>query len=247
MTSGQASHRFQPTRWTLVIGSAGEGEAAKQALAELCEIYWAPAYAFVRRSGYSAEDARDRTQGFFACVLERGFFAEARREKGHFRSYLLGCLRHFLSNARDREQALKRGGRQPHVSLDLEAGERMYQLEPVDDLTPERIYERRWTMAVLEQAMIRVKRKYEDSGRGPLFARLKGALTADEGISYQELAAALRTSEGALRVAVHRLRKDFGAALRETIAETVDRPSEVDDELKYLLEIAGRPSGRPQW
>lgn len=247
MTPGQASRRFRTTRWTLVIGSVGEGEAAKKALAELCEIYWAPAYAFVRRSGYAVEDASDLTQAFFTRVLEKGSFGEARPERGRFRSYLLGCLRHFLSNARDREQAIKRGGGQTHVSLDVEAGERMYQLEPADDLTPERIYERRWMMAVLEQAMTRVERKYEESGRGPLFSRLKGALIADDGISYQELAAALRTSEGALRVAVHRLRKDFGAALRETIAETVDRPGDVDDELRYLLEMAGRPSGRPQW
>ena len=240
MTPEQTDRRFRTTRWTLVANSAGDDEAAKVALAELCEIYWAPAYAFVRRSGFPVEDARDLTQAFFTRMLEKESFGDARRELGRFRSYLLGCLRHFLSNARDAEQTLKRGGRQPHVSLNLDAGERQYQLEPADDLTPERLYERQWTMAVLEEAMTRVGQKYEESGRGQLFARLKPGLTGGDGVSNPDLAATLETSEGALRVALHRLRKEFGAALRATIAETVHSPGDVDAELRYLLETLGR-------
>jgi RNA polymerase sigma-70 factor (ECF subfamily) len=215
------------------------------AFAEFCESYWAPVYAFVRRSGFSAQAAGDMTQAFFANALEKGVYANARPERGRFRSYLLGCLRHFLSNARDWERAASRGGGHPHVPLDVEAGERMYQLEPVDDLTPERIYERRWMMTVLEQAMDRLKRKYDQSGRGPLFEHLKPALTGDEGIAYRQLAAALGATEGVLRVAVHRFCKDFGGALRTTIAETVDA-EEVDDELRYLLELASQPPREPR-
>ena len=239
MNPEQARRRFRTTRWTLVIGSIGDSATARTALSELCEIYWGPVYAFVRRSGLPADQAGDLTQAFFTRVLEKDAFRDARPDRGRFRSYLLGCLRHFLSNARDAEQALKRGGGRHHVSLDGDADD-SYLVEPTDDLTPERIYERRWMMAVLDQAMARVEAKYVESGRGPLFARLKGALTTDEGIPYAELAVSLATSEGALRVAVHRLRRDYGAALRATIAETVDRPSDVDDELRYLLTIVGR-------
>jgi RNA polymerase sigma factor (sigma-70 family) len=246
MNPEHGPRRFRTTRWTLVISSAGDSATAKAALAELCETYWPPAYAFVRRSGFSVDEARDLTQEFFTRAVEKGYFGNARPERGRFRSYLLACVRHFLSNARDARQALKRPGSHSHVPLNVEDGERIYQIEPVDDLTPERIYERRWMAAVLEQAMARVKQKYDGSGRGLLFSQLKGALTADEGIAYPKLAAALGTSEGALRVAVHRLRKDFGAALRATVAETVDGPSQVDDELRYLLEMAARPRGDPQ-
>lgn len=244
MNVEQPPRRFQKTRWTLVVRSMGDGPRAEAALAQLCEIYWGPAYAFVRRSGVPADKSLDLTQAFFVKILEKGYFRDARPDRGRFRSYLLGCLRHFLSNERDAERALRRGGGHRHIRLDAEAGERLYQLEPADEMTPERIFERRWTMAVLDEAMARVARRYAESGRGALFAHLKGTITGDEDLSYRELASTLETTEGALRVAVHRLRKDYGAALRTTIAETVDRPEEVDDEVRYLLEVVGRPGPR---
>jgi RNA polymerase sigma factor (sigma-70 family) len=243
MSVKYAGHRFRTTRWALVMSAAGEGGEASTALSELCEMYWWPAYAFVRRSGFSAEDAQDLTQAFFTRVLEKSYFRDARPDRGRFRSYLLGCLRHFLANARDSERALKRGGSFAHVPLACESGERFYQLEPADTVTPELVYERGWTMAVLAQAMTRVERKYKGVARSLLFQRLKGLLTGDE-VSYPELAEALEMTEGALRIAVHRLRKSYGAALRETIAETVDNPADVDDELRYLLDVVGRPPRR---
>jgi RNA polymerase sigma-70 factor (ECF subfamily) len=194
----------------------------------------------VRRNGFAAEDARDLTQAFFTRVLEKGYFRNARQDRGRFRSYLLACLRHFLSNARDSAQALKRGGGHTHIPLDYEPGERLYLLEPTGGLTPEHIYERRWALAVIAQAMTSLERKYQESARGALFATLKGSVTGDAEVSYAELAAALAMTEGAVRVAVHRLRRDFGAALRQTIAETVGEPAEVDEELRYLLGVVGR-------
>ena len=236
-------NRFRTTRWCLVINAAGDTPEAGTALSELCELYWGPVYAFVRRSGHSVEDARDLTQAFFARVLEKGAFHAARPDRGRFRSYLLGCLRHFLSNSRDATQAIKRGGTYRHVSLEYDSVEHQERVEVADRLTPERIYERQWTTTVLAAAMALVERQYEEAGRGRLFGRIKGALTGDEAVSYTALASDLDTTEGALRVAVHRLRKEFGAALRATIAETVGDPADVDDELRYLLDIVGRTSG----
>ena len=222
-----------------MITAGDRSEDAATALAELCEIYWAPVYAFIRRSGAPAEDARDLTQAFFARVIEKNFIGEARPDRGCFRSYLLACLRHFLSNMRDAHRAVKRGGNRPHISLDLEAGERLLELDRIDELSPDRVYERRWVMTVIDQALARVEQKYVASGRASQFAKLKGSLTGDETRSYAELGTALAMTEGALRVAVHRIRSDFGKALRDTIAETIGNPSDVDDELRYLLDVIG--------
>jgi RNA polymerase sigma factor (sigma-70 family) len=239
MSRERRAHSFRTTRWCLVVSAGRDSEEGATALSELCEIYWGPAHAFVRRNGYPAEDARDLTQAFFARVLEKGYFRNARPDRGRFRSYLLACLRHFLSNARDSELALKRGGAHVHISLECDSGERPYQVDPSDSLTPEHIYERRWAMAVIAQAMTSLEQKYQETARGALFATLKGSVSGDS-VPYAELAAALDTTEGAVRVAVHRLRRDVGAALRRTIAETVGDPTEVDDELRYLLSVVGR-------
>ena len=233
-------HRFATTRWSLVIRAGGGSTEAGRALAELCETYWYPVYAFVRRSGHSTDAAADLTQAFFVRMLEKRYLKDARRDRGRFRSFLLASLSHFLSNERDREQAQKRGGGFRHVPFEPTTGEARYRLEPADDLTPERIYERRWTLTVLDQAMARLSAGYETRDRRELFLRLKPGLSGDGPVSYREVADALGISEGSLRVAAHRLRKEYASALRATIAETVERPEDVDDELRYLLEVVGR-------
>jgi RNA polymerase sigma-70 factor (ECF subfamily) len=159
MPAGRGRHRFATTRWSLVIAAAGASPASSAALAELCDTYWYPAYAFVRRSGHSVDDAADLTQAFFTRMLEKQFLKDARPERGRFRSFLLASLRHFILNERDWKHARKRGGGITHVSLDFGEGEDRYQREPADDLTPERIFERRWTLDVLDQAMARTAAK----------------------------------------------------------------------------------------
>jgi RNA polymerase sigma-70 factor (ECF subfamily) len=225
-----------------VIAAAGLSPASSAALAELCEAYWYPAYAYARRSGYSVDDAADLTQAFFTRMLEKQFLKQARPERGRFRSFLLASLRHFILNERDWKNARKRGGGVALVPLDFGVGEDRYQREPADDLTPDRIFERRWTLDVLDRAMARLAADYVASGRQALFALLKPYLVGDEPGSYAELASVAGSSEGALRVAVHRLRKEFRSTLRHTIAETVERDEDVDDELRYLLRVVARES-----
>ena len=153
--------RFTTTRWSLILAAADpRSSSAHEALSSLCEIYWMPVYAFVRRTGASVEDARDLTQAFFTTVLEKGYFKHAQRERGRFRTFLLTAVAHFLSNQRKADRALKRGGGQVVLSLDVDDGERRYQLEPVDTMTPERLFDRRWALAVLDHAMARLSAQY---------------------------------------------------------------------------------------
>jgi RNA polymerase sigma factor (sigma-70 family) len=240
MSPERGRHRFVTTRWSLVIAAAGVSPRASTALAELCDAYWYPAYAYTRRSGYSVDDAADLTQAFFTRVLEKQFLKEARPERGRFRSFLLVSLRHFISNERDWKNARKRGGNVAHVPIDFGVGEDRYQREPADDLTPERIYERRWTLDVIDRAMGRLSAKYATTGRHALFAMLTPHLIGDEPESYAVLAASAGLTEGTLRQAVHRLRREFRATLRDTIAETVERAEDVADELRYLLRVIAR-------
>ena len=244
MPADRGRRRFATTHWSQVVAAGGGSPDGETALAELCEAYWYPVYAFIRRSGYSVEDGSDLTQAFFTRVLEKQFLKDARPERGRFRSFLLASVRHFLSNERDWRMTHKRGGRQLHVPLDFGAGEERYQLEPADELTPERVYERRWTMAVLGKAMARLSSTYERTGRRELFASLSPHLTGDEPASYREMAEALGTTEVSLRQAVYRLRTRYKTMLRQVIAETVARDEDVDDELRYLLKVVGRPERR---
>ena len=237
MSGERSRHRFATTRWSLVVAAAGVSPASSTALAELCEAYWYPAYAYVRRSGYSTDDASDLTQAFFTRVLEKHFLKDARPERGRFRSFVLASLRHFILNEHDWKHARKRGGDFIHVPLDFGAGEDRYQRELPDALTPELIFERRWTVDLIQRAMARLADKYTATGRQDLFVRLTPHLTGDEPTSYEDLAAATGMSAGALRVAVHRLRKDYRATLRDTIGETVERNEDVDDELRFLLRV----------
>ena len=196
MPEERGRHRFATTHWSQVIAASGVSPAADMALAELCEAYWYPVYAFVRRSGHSVDDASDLTQAFFTRVLEKHYLKDARPERGRFRSFLLASFRHFLSNERDWRMTLKRGGRLSHIPLDFDTGEARYRLEPADDLTPEHVYERRWTLAVLDKAMARLSSKYEQTGRKELFTCLTPHLVGDEPASYRELADAARGQRG---------------------------------------------------
>lgn len=233
--------RFATTRWSLVVAAAdSRSPDAGAALATLCETYWFPVYAFIRRSGRSHEDARDLTQAFFTRVLEKNYFKDAKAERGRFRSFLLSSVRHFLANQHDWDHAQKRGGDHAHISIDADDGDRQYQHEPIEDETPEYIYERGWALAALGSAMGRLASRYEPGSRRDLFERLKPFLTGDEPESYADLGADLKVSEGSLRVAVHRLRRQFATVLREAIAETVDRPDEVEEELRHLLAVVSR-------
>ena len=236
MSDQSGPRGFATTRWTLVL-AAGDRDSpdADTALASLCEAYWPPVYAYIRRSGRDGDAARDLTQAFFAQVLEKNFFGRAQRERGRFRTFLLSSVKNFLTNEWDRGQAAKRGaGRQP-LSLEVDDGERSYQIEIADDVTPEHLYERRWALTVIGAAMARLERRFDEGGKQEMFTRLKPFLTGQGPRSYADLATELAVSEGSLRVAVHRMRHQFAESLRETIAETVESDDEVEEELRYLL------------
>ena len=254
-----------------MVASAGRGRSseAARALAALCESYWFPLYAFVRRSDYSPEDAQDLTQEFFVRLLARNYLADADRERGRFRSFLLGAMKHFLANERRREGTQKRGGGQTTISLDFRSGEDRYrQIEPADNLTPERLYEKRWAMALLDLVLARLREEFRAAGKLDLFDALKPLLAGSgkgdrrgkgdrhllpegpEGCcpqkvpvtfsaSYREIADQLGMTEGAVKVAVHRLRRRYRALLKEEIARTLVEPEALEDELRALLAAVG--------
>jgi RNA polymerase sigma-70 factor (ECF subfamily) len=218
--------------------AAAKGPTSRQALAELCELYWYPVYAFVRRRGHSADDAGDLTQEFFARLLETAGIAGADPARGRFRSYLLGACRHFLANQRDRAAARKRGGGRAALSLDFPDAERRYAAEPADDRTPEQMFDRRWALSLLDSVLANLAAEYAAADQASLFDRLKGSLTG-EGESYAVIAAAVGMTEGAVKVAAHRLRRRYRGRLRAAIAETVATPEDVDSEIRDLFAALG--------
>src|SRR6266545_6921823 len=231
-----ARGHFATTRWSLVLAAGRrKSDRSTEALATLCEIYWYPVYAFIRRQGHDADAARDLTQEFFTRVLEKNYFGDADPSRGRFRAFLLTSIRHFLSNERDRAHALKRGGATPPLSLDVETAEGTYQLEGRDDLTPEKLFDARWAMLLLDRALNRLRRSYEASGKADVFDGLKGFLTGDsQDVPYVEVAQSLDSTEPAVKVAVHRLRRRFREALIEEIAQTVSSPADIDAEIRHL-------------
>jgi RNA polymerase sigma factor (sigma-70 family) len=236
-SAASGAGQFNSTHWSVVL-LAGESQApqADAALEKLCRTYWNPLYSYVRRKGHNAHDAQDLTQEFFARLLEKDYLKLADRERGRFRSFLLKSLQHFLVNEWVRGQAQKRGGGQKMFSLDDEAAERSYQAQPADQLAPESFYDKRWAMTLLERAMERLGTDYADAGKQVLFAQLKGLLlTEGSAESYRHLAGPLGLSEGAVKVAVHRLRQRFRDAIRAEVAQTVASPAEVDEELRCLM------------
>jgi RNA polymerase sigma factor (sigma-70 family) len=229
---------FAATRWSVVLAAArgGDSPPAADALAELCRTYWYPLYAYIRRRGYETHEAEDLTQDFFTRLLAKDYLAGVAREKGKFRSFLLVALKHFLANEWDRAQAQKRGGGKAIIALDALTAENRYRLEPADTLTPERLFEQQWALTVLEQTLDRLQAEFVANGKRELFETLKRFLTGDgQPSSYAEVGAELGMSAGAVKVAVHRLRRRYRQLLRDQIAQTVASPDEIDEEIHYLL------------
>jgi RNA polymerase sigma factor (sigma-70 family) len=234
------SSQFPTTRWTLVV-AAGDPQRkdARSALVSLCENYWYPLYAYLRRRGYAPDQAQDLTQEFFMRVLEGRYLDRADPEKGRFRSFILTSLKFFAADEQDRQRAQKRGGGAV-VSLEFssgESGEERYQREPGHDETPERIFERRWALSMLERVMDRLRDEFVQHGRPENFERMKVFLLGQSEAPYADLAREMNTSEGALKVAIHRLRKRYRELFRQEIADTVADPAEVESELRYLAAV----------
>jgi RNA polymerase sigma factor (sigma-70 family) len=228
---------FATTHWSVVLSAGKDASPAdREALATLCETYWYPLYAYVRRRGYQTHDARDLVQEFFASLLEKDWLRVADPARGRFRCFLLTACNHFLSNRRRHAAAQIRGGRWPALSLDFETAEQRYQFEPAVETTPERLYERRWAMTLLDRALERLRELYTCTGKQAVYHELKSYLgsTAPQA-RYDELAQRLKMSPAAVKVAVHRLRRRCREVLRQEIEQTVERPEDVDDELRALF------------
>ncbi|MCX5671607.1 MAG: sigma-70 family RNA polymerase sigma factor [Planctomycetota bacterium] len=228
---------FATTRWSLVLAAARDSRPdARAALATLCETYWYPLYTYVRRRGYRAEEALDLTQEFFARLLEKESLRVADRARGRFRSFLLASLNHFLANEWDRARSQKRGGGRKAISLDTAAAESRYALEPSAGLAPEKLFDRRWALTLLERVLADLRRECTRDGKERLFDRLKGYLGGEApGASYSHVGAELGMTEGAVKMAVHRLRRQYRRLLRAQIAQTVASPEEIDDEIRQLF------------
>jgi RNA polymerase sigma-70 factor (ECF subfamily) len=241
MADHRPDGRFPTTHWSRIVAAADPGRPdAHAALAELCAAYWFPVYALIRRKGHDPEAALDLTQDYFARLLEKPVLAAADHRKGRFRAFLLTDCVHFLANARDRAARLKRGGDRTFVPIDSGAAEGRYGAEPAHDLTPERLFERTWALTLLAAVFDALRLEFESDGKGAAFEELKVVLEGGPAaVPYAEIAARLGTSEGAVKVAVHRLRKRYKALLREQIAATVDDPAEVDDEIRDLFDAFG--------
>lgn len=232
-----AGRRFATTRWSLVLNAReGRTSTSERALAELCEAYWYPLYAYVRRQGHGPEDAADLTQAYFTKLLEKDYLKDVRPEAGRFRSFLLASLKHFLYNEWDRQKALKRGGHLRQLSLDTSDAETRYSIEPVESLTPEDLYEQRWALTVLERTLRRLEEETPQDKRARL-ERLRPFLIGGEmDRPYRQVAEEIGMSEGSVKVAIHRLRRRFGSLLRHEIENTVTDPEQVEDEIRHLLE-----------
>jgi RNA polymerase sigma-70 factor (ECF subfamily) len=227
--------RFATTHWSVVLTAACDHNSkAQAALANLCQTYWYPLYAFVRRQGCSPQDAEDLTQEFFARLMAKRSLRAVDRVKGRFRSFLLAALKHFLANEWARAKCLKRGGGQTLIPLDALSAETRFGREPADHCTPEASYERSWALALLDRVLARLAGEQERAARQAQFAQLQGCLTGALP-PYVELAAKLGTTEGAVKVAVHRLRQRYRELLREEIALTVASPAEIEDEIRRLF------------
>jgi RNA polymerase sigma factor (sigma-70 family) len=228
---------FATTRWTVVLAAGHRGAPqADVALEELCRTYWYPLYAYVRRRGHSHDDAEDFTQAFFARLLEKNYLEGISSDKGKFRAFLLVAVKHFLANEWDRAHRQKRGGGVIPLSLDWQDADQRYQIHPVDTLSPDKLYDRAWAVTVLEQVITRLRDESVAEGKTRLYEQLKGFLMVGKSdIPYAQAAAALTLTEGAVRVAVHRLRQRYRELLRQEIAQTLSDPAQIDEEMQALF------------
>jgi RNA polymerase sigma-70 factor (ECF subfamily) len=229
--------RFATTRWSVVaLAGHASDSGATHALEQLCQAYWPPLYGYLRGRGHGPEDAQDLTQGFFARMLETGGISTADPARGRFRSFLLTALKRYAINEHARGVAARRGGGQVHLTLDFESAEHAYASERRDDESPERVFDRKWATLVLDRALQRLRDDYDQAGKGVLAQALLPYLTETGDMpAYRAIAGELRVSEGAVKVAVHRLRQRYGAILRLEIGETVTGPGEVEAEMRELL------------
>jgi DNA-directed RNA polymerase specialized sigma24 family protein len=230
---------FATTHWS-IVRAAGDTKSpqASEALEKLCRTYWYPLYAYVRRKGYSADDAQDLTQEFFAQLLARNYLSVADRNRGKFRSFLLGSLEHFLAREWTKAHAQKRGGGHTHFSLDELDAENRYLIEPSHELTAKKMFDQRWAMTVLDQAMAQLRDECVSNNKGDLLSKLEGLLSGEKGeASYAQLAADLHMGEGAIKMAVLRLRRRYGELIRAEIAQTVTSPKDADEELQFLFSV----------
>jgi len=236
-----AAGRFATTHWSVVL-AAGRPKSAsyRQALETLCRTYWFPLYAYLRRHGCNSHQAQDYTQAFFTALLAKGGLDLADPRRGKFRSFLLASLKHFLSNERARARAKKRGGGKKALSLDFENAESQYALEPRDELSPEKLFERSWALTVLDRTMARLQAEALKTNKKELFERLKSYLTAGKSsIPYRDTADEFNITEGAVRVAVHRLRRRYKELLRDEISQTVTSNEQIDEEIRDLFTALG--------
>ena len=240
--------RFRTTRWTAVLLSAqSQAPGSQEALAELCRIYWYPLYAFVRGRGSSPEDAQDLTQGFFLHLLDHKALRQVSPVKGKFRSFLIASLQNYLLNEADSARCLKRGGNLEIIPLDAKLAGDRYQLGPVDSLTAEKIFDARWAMTLLDEAMGRLRSESAAQGKTTTFETLQPLLDPNNNkgaISYEQAASVLQVSVGSVKTLIHRLRKQYASLLREEVARTVCEPREVDEEIHCLCEALIAAEGR---
>lgn len=238
-TSAHDNAGFIPTRWSVVLAAVTctSNTQARRALGELARIYWYPLYAFIRRRGHTPHEAEDLTQEFFTALIDTRALTHVERSKGKFRTFLLTCLQYFLANQHDKQRAQKRGGGRSPLPLQNDDAEHRYTHEPIDELTPERLFERRWALTVLEQTLEHLRQEYVDQGKAAAFDVLKPALVADpQAASYRQLARQLDQTEGAIKTHVHRMRLRYRELLRHEIAQTVADSGQIDEELKYLMK-----------
>jgi RNA polymerase sigma factor (sigma-70 family) len=229
--------RFATTHWSLVL-AAGSPESTRyhEALEVLCRTYWFPIYAYLRRQGHGVHESEDHAQGFLTHMIEMRDLSGADPERGRFRSFLLSMLKHFVADQRIRSRAQKRGGGKKALSLDFASAETRYKLEPAHQLSPDKLFEKSWAFTVLAQTMARLKAETSDTTKQKLFEQLKAHLGGQShAIPYRELAARLEMTEGAVKVALHRLRQRYRELLREYIAQTVSTPKDVEDEIRALF------------
>jgi RNA polymerase sigma-70 factor (ECF subfamily) len=233
---------FATTHWSVVLAAKQlEGPSAEAALERLCRIYWPPLYAFIRRQGYAAEAAQDLTQEFLSRLIHKEWLNHLQDQRGKFRSFLLTFLKHFLSDQRDLAHAQKRGGGQALISLDQMAEEERAWVEPVDHLTPEEVFERRWAQALMARSLARLGGEYADRGKSEMYELLKDIQPGEHGAqSYTEIGVRFGMSEQAVKNAVHRLRRRHREILHEEIAQTVTLPSEIEEEVQNLMAVLAR-------